>query len=323
MIMESNSKRRIASLALFRLLYNEKRNDIFTILKEFVVHIIRKYNLRSFNVTQIKDLLKTEFEFSSIPEYVISSVLGKFCSKENGVYFPKDPDFFTQSDIVEMSEMSKIETDNEVVFSELLAYVETKTGKKIELDDKPSLFQSFCEFLIEESTNIKFAEYISAFVIEKSASSDFKKKLNNIKEGVVLYTGIKYNDNLNDIGSWKTELRIFLDQEILFNIAGYNGELYKQLFYDFYNLVKEINTKSSKKLIKLEYFNCVAIEIDKFFKIAERIVDGKEILDSSNPAMAAITQGCNSVADIVTKKVQFYEILKVHSIHESKNIDYY
>lgn len=320
---ESNNKRRIASLALFRLLYNEQRKDIFTILKEFIVLIVRKYNLRSFNVTQIKDYLKTEFEFSTIPDYVISSVIAKFCSRENGLYTPKEPDFFTQSDTVEMNEISQIETDNETVFSELLDYVETKMSQKLSDDEKQCLFQSFCEFLIEESTQIEFAEYISAFVIDKKSNHEFTNRLNNIKEGVVLYTGIKYNDNINDIGSWKTELRIFLDQEILFNLMGYNGELFQQLFYDFYNLVKEVNTKSKRKLIKLEYFSSVAIEIDRFFKIAERIVDDKETLNSSNPAMVAIVQGCSSAADVIMKKVQFFDALTSHSIQETKCDDYY
>ena len=77
-----NNKRRIASLALFRSLYNEGRSDVMTILCEFVKNIVVNKHLTGFTPTQIKNELKSEYEFI-IPEYVAESVIKKFCRKEN------------------------------------------------------------------------------------------------------------------------------------------------------------------------------------------------------------------------------------------------
>ena len=73
-----NNKRRIASLALFRNLYNEGRSDVMTILCEFVKNIVFSKKLTAFTATQIKNELKQEYEFY-IPEYVVESVIKKFC----------------------------------------------------------------------------------------------------------------------------------------------------------------------------------------------------------------------------------------------------
>jgi uncharacterized membrane protein YuzA (DUF378 family) len=62
-----------------------------------------------------------------------------------------------------------------------------------------------------------------------------------------------------------------VEQEILFHLAGYNGELYQQLYFDFRELIREINRKAGKQLIKIKYFDSVKIEIDKFFKIFSSI----------------------------------------------------
>lgn len=71
---------------------------------------------------------------------------------------------------------------------------------------------------------------------------------------MILYSGVRYGE----ITQKRKELVdynylvIYLDTEILFHFAGYNGELYKSLFEDFYKLVKEIN--SSNRKIFFKYF---------------------------------------------------------------------
>jgi len=67
-----NNKRRIASLALFRSLYNEGRSDVMTILCEFAKDIVIRKHLTGFTPTQIKNELKIEYEFY-IPELLLSA----------------------------------------------------------------------------------------------------------------------------------------------------------------------------------------------------------------------------------------------------------
>lgn len=313
-----NNKRRIASLALFRNLYNEGRSDIMTILSEFVKYIICSKRLTSFTPTQIRNELKSEYEFH-IPEYVVETVLKKFCRKDNSRYCPNES---ILSQKVTKQEIDKIEESHVTIISKLISFIEEKTSKQLSDKEKEILIQSLCGFLIDES-NVEYSEYISSFIIEIQKDTELSQLLRTIKEGVVLYTGIQYNDNINEIGSWKDDFTIYVEQEILFHMAGYNGVLYQNLFQDFWNLIGEINQKARKQLIKVKYFDAVKIEIDRFFTCAERIVEGKDTLDCSNIAMSTIVQGCESKSDVVSKKCAFFDLLKNCRIEEEDGDSYF
>lgn len=313
-----NNKRRIASLALFRNLYNEGRSDVMTILCEFAKNIVNSKHLTGFTPTQIKNELKSEYEFY-IPEYVVESVIKKFCRKDNSMYYPNE-DSLPQK--VNDQEIERIEKSHEVILSKLVSYIEEKLSKELTDEEKEKLFQSFCRFIIDES-DVEYSEYISTFIIETQNNNELTQLLQTIKEGVILYTGIQYNDNINETGSWNDDFTIYLEQEILFHLAGYNGVLYQQLFQDFFDLVREVNQKSSKHLIKLKYFDRVKIEIEKFFNTAERIVDGKDTLDCSNIAMTTIVQGCEYKTDVIAKKCAFFDMLKKNSILEDNGDAYF
>lgn len=311
-----NNKRRIASLALFRNLYNEGRSDVMTILCEFVKNVVHTKRLTGFTPTQIKNELKLEYEFH-IPEYVVESVIKKFCKKENSLYYPQEDKI---SNDVNNQKIEQIEQSHEIIVSKLVAYIEEKTQKELSIEEKEILFQAFCKYIIEEC-DVEYSEYISSFILEAQNNSELSTSIQTIKEGVVLYTGLQYNDAVNEVGSWNEEFTIYVEQEILFHLAGYNGELYQQLYFDFRDLIREINRKAGKQLIKIRYFDAVKIEIEKFFNIAERIVDGKETLDYSNVAMTEIIRNCEHKSDVVAKKVAFFALLEENLIKEEVKND--
>ena len=118
-----------------------------------------------------------------------------------------------------------------------------------------------------------------------------------------------------------------METEILFHFAGFNGELYKNLFFDFFELVKEINQKSIKKdgkrLITLKYFPEIKEEVERFFKKAEHIVAGKDKANPSKTAMTTILDGCKSPAEIIEKKTRFYALLRSSGIYEDDYSSYY
>lgn len=308
-----NNKRRIASLALFRSLYNEGRSDVMTILCEFAKNIVYSKHLTGFTPTEIKKELESEYEFY-VPESVVESVIKKFCRKDHSKYYPNEG---VLSEKVNIEEIERIEQSHTIIFAKLISYIEAKTRKELSEIEKEKLFQSFCKFLIEES-DVDFSEFISTFIIEAQSNVELSALIQTIKEGVVLYTGIQYNDAINEVGSWRDEFTIYVEQEILFHLAGYNGTLYQQLYSDFRALIKEINRNAGKQLIKIKYFDSVKNEIDKFFKIAERIVDGKETLNCSSVAMTDIVRGCEHKSDVIAKKASFFDLLKKEQIEEEE-----
>ena len=311
--MFDNSKKMMASLALFRKLYKNEEMDVLVLLGEFIKLIIKKNNLHSFTASEIKTRLFAEYNFS-IPEYVVETALKKICNKRNGT-------FSIKTDIVLSYENTNdIQKSNDDLIDKLIHYIEGKTHVELPALEREILIQSLCEFIIEDTTQLKYADYISAFIIDYQSDVEVSKQLRRIKEGVILYTGIKYNDNVAELGGWKDDFTIYLEQEMLFHFIGYNGDLYKKLFYDFFELINEINKKAKKDLIKLRYFPEVESNINKFFSIAQRIADGKETLDPSNTAMGVIVNGCEDGTDVITKKSEFYDFLKGKSILKSDDI---
>ena len=73
--------------------------------------------------------------------------------------------------------------------------------------------------------------------------------MDDISAGLIIYTVITSELDPSKVGSWKYEMTLYLDMEILFHIVGYNGEFFKKQADDFLSLIREINRKD--KIIKL------------------------------------------------------------------------
>jgi hypothetical protein len=317
----------LASLAVFRELYNSEK-DIYGIIGEFLKEIITSNGKHQFSLTEISQLLNDTYDFK-IPEAVVSTSLNRFkdsYTKSQGYYtITKQESFSITGKLTGYH--SQIQNNNNLIINNLFEFIENETKSKLSDEEREKVVHSFCSFIIDESTAQEYAEFVSAFIVKGKQDSNFTTQLNTIKEGVVLYTGLKYNSNLNQLGSWNTELTIYIETEILFHFAGFNGELYKILFNDFFKLVQEINQKSnkkdSKKLITLKYFPEIKDEIERFFKKAEYIVAGKDKANPSKTAMTTILDGCKSPAEIIEKKTRFYELLKSNGIYEDDYPNYY
>lgn len=312
--------KRLASLAVFREIYNSKK-DVYGVIAEFLNEIIAAEGLHQFNLTEITNLLNATFDFS-IPEAVINSSLRRldYINKERGIYIANPlPKISAQN----ISILEKdIIASNELIISDLFSFIELEQKNKLSDPEKERIVHSFCSFVLDNSNGSEYSEYISGFVIQNN-NKDFRDKLNKIREGIVLYSGLTYNNNVSEVGSWKTELTIYLDTELLFHFVGYNGELYKSLFYDFFNYVKEINNKASKHLIKLRYFKEVADEIERFFSKAKYIVEGKERPNPKVTAMHSVLEGCKEASDVMDKMSDFYLLLKNNNIKQEESCDYF
>lgn len=311
----------LASLAVFRELYN-KQKDVYGVISAFLNEIISSNGMKQFNITEVANLLNLTFDFS-IPEAVVRTSLGRldYLEKEQGIYTVVKPINTVNGEVTILQK--EIKQNNDIIIDNLFDFIQTEKKTLLNETERNKIEHSFCSFLLDSTNGEYYAEFISAFFVENKNDSEFRKKINTIREGVVLYSGLKYNNNLNDLGSWKTELTIYLDTEILFHFAGYNGEIYKALFNDFYNYVKEINFKSTKKLIHLKYLTNVKIEIDGFFTKAKYIIEGKERLSPKGTAMNSIVEGCREPSDIEDKKSDFFLLLKTNGIKEDEATNFF
>jgi len=310
----NNESKCLASLAVFRGLYNSK-NDVYCVISEFLKEIIIVQSKYQFSLSEITLLLNSTYDFH-LPEAIVQTALKRidFVSKGQGLYVASSLASQIRPEIYKTQEEQQIK--NNIILEELFKYIQEIQKIKLTQEQKAIVTNSFCSFLLDDSNGHEYSEYISAFIISRSKELEFTKQLNFIKEGVVLYSGIRYNSNINNLGSWNTPLTIYIETEVLFHFAGYNGEVYESLFSDFFSFVTEINTKAGKRLIELKYFNEVKDEIERFFKKAEFIVDGHDMINPSMTAMRCIVNGCDSPADVVLKKIKFFELLADNEIRE-------
>lgn len=312
----------LASLSLFGELYN-KSFDIYEIIGMFLTQIIKSENKYRFKLNEITNLFNEIYHFG-ILDAVIHPALKRlpFIEKTEG-YYLVDRSKLPQEDKIAIKQADAFAT-NDGVISALVLYIEQKKGVQINENEKTKIIHSFCAFLLDEKLiHEDYTEYISAFIVQTQENIAFKTAIDRIREGVILYTGLKYDQNLNELGTWNTALTIYLDTEIIFHYAGYNGEVYKKFFNDFYTLVKEINGKAQKKLITLKYFTDTKYEIESFFEKAKFIIEGKDKPNPSVTAMMSIIDGCNTASDILNKKTDLFYNLRTVGILEDDYSGYY
>lgn len=315
----SEQNKLLASLVVFRDIY-DTNNDIYEIIVKFINAIIISKGLTNFSLPQICEYLNSSYGFS-LPTAVVITALNRMkLRRKDGNYFVNDGDF-TKNDDFYKTIRTNLDANNRIL-DQLIRFIQTEKRTNLKTNEKESVIDAFCHFLLNGTDNTSYSEYVSAFVLKNENDDNFRRELNRIREGVILYTGINYC-NLGEIGSWKAPLTIVVDTEILFHFTGLNGSLYKSQFEDFFRFVKEINEKAKRILVTLRYFPETANEIDQFFHSAEEIVVNKQVDKPQNTAMTEIVSGCKTGSDVVQKRSDFYYQLKMNNILEfsRKEID--
>lgn len=255
----------VAAIVTFRQLYDDGKHDIYEIMSKFIESIVISEKKYYFELIEMSELLKNHYGFK-IPDYVIKTSIKKlnFVKKESNSYIV-DYNQVEESNFIHDYEAAAY--DNEMVFNELCEFVEAHRGI-LSKQDKQVLSKEFCYFLLEDSNADKYSDLISAFILKKAEIHD-DLQIRKIKEGAILYAGINYNSNISDRAAWKEDINIYVENEILFHLAGYNGEVFKRIASDLMTLVSEMNSKSKKKVIKVNYFEEVEKEIDDYFAKAQ------------------------------------------------------
>ncbi len=309
----------LASVALFSALYNnDKYKSISDIIAEFIKGAVVSENKWTINSRELTNLLEKVYEFN-IPESVVRTTVRntiKLTATNQGHYVF---DSSMANDYADLNDNYHSIVQLQIgIINSLLDFIDSKVNTPLSNDEKDIVAQNFKNYLLDRGNTDKYSSLISAFVIKKQDDIQFTQNLNLIREGVILYQGIRFTADLNELGKWRTELKIFLSTEHLFNALGYNGSLFQQIFDDFYNLVLEINSttknKYGEKLIELKYFQETREEVDAFFQTAEYILKGTATLDPSKTAMKSILEDCKTPSDIKNKRVKFDLELKKRGI---------
>jgi hypothetical protein len=309
-----SDKNLLASLAVFRGL-EEKGKSTNEIITEFLVDIIKTQKLYSFSVAELNSFLNGIYDFQ-IPDAVIAVALKgiTFLKKENQIYSIQDRSKLSEYDL-ETEKNNRLK-DFEVIFTMLCKFIEDKNQKSLDENEKKRIEHAFANYILDNKIDNGYSDSISMFIINNKHDEMFMNNLKTIKEGVIIYTGLKYNPNFKTDRTWNTKLVIYLNMEIIFHFGGYNGSLFKTLFDDLYKLIKEIN--SQKKYIYLRYLPETKNEIRSFFYSAEGVVSGISGMIAGNTAMRNIVNGCNDRFDVIAKREQLFELLRNSGILEEE-----
>jgi len=315
-------KKLLASVALFGQLYNsDKYSNISGIIADFIKGAIVLHNKYSLTSYELKNLLKETYDFNlleSVIKTVIYSNLKDIVEVENKV-FNFDDSIKEQFNTVE-NELEKRNQLNDSIFIGLKHYISEVEKKELSNSEELEVLENFCQFLFENGTSDNYSNHISSYIIKNETDTNFVNNLNEIREGLILYHGIRYTADINELGTWKNKMVIYLNTEYLFSALEYNGILFKEIFDDFYNLVYEINARDEKK-ISLKYFPETMEEIESFFASAESILKGDNKLLPWKTAMKKIVDSCKSPSEVVALKVDFYSKLENIGI-EMQEFDY-
>lgn len=318
---EKHSNKLLASYALFKGLY-DKGKDIYGVIAEYLKKTISEKGLYNFTLDEITQILNNEFEFN-IPNAVVKTSLNRIenLTKIGASYSVNNPNEFISTDFNEFEQ--DYQNKNENIIQSFIKYVEEI--KKIELNEKEKtiITHSFCNYILDKQNGNENLEYITSFILKHDNDKSFTEQIEKIREGVILYSGIKFNNDINNFGAWTAEFTIYIETEILFHLAGFNGELYKVLATDLIQFINEINQKAGKRVIKLKYFADVKTEIEGFFTKAKYLLEGNSKPNPSITAMITIINGCKSISDIQGKKTDFYELLKRNLIEEDEYNEYF
>lgn len=303
----------LASYAVYKELYDSQK-DSYDIIAEFIKSSLKKRNKLNVTSQEVVAFLNEDFDFK-IPESIVKTTLkNRLKLKKHDGAFSSTIDFTSENLNIIESKQEKVIENNKHIISNLFQYIEQQKNTSLNESEKEHISQEFSSFLLNENgIDNDYNEYISGYIILNQTDLNFKKQLNMIKQGVVLYSGIRYGEITEKRRRLENKLTIYLDTEIIFHLAGYNGELYKDLFDEFYKLVKEFN--STKKSIYFKYFRITEDEINNYFQRAEVLLNKPAKIDPSKAAMNCIIEGCETRSDIVAKKIKLFQLL------EQLNID--
>lgn len=314
-----NTYESFAAVAVFRKLYDQGK-DIYDVLGMYIKEIIVSERMSEFTSVELTSRLNSINSFE-IKDSVVKSTLKRLNIRREGGMYHVDYDFDMEP---KLDIYATQRQQSQALLDNLIEYIENEKKETLSEEDKEEVEQQFYKYMINQDTMEKYSIWISKYIMNVKLNPYYLDTINQIKEGTLIYEGICYGGNISELGKWTSELNIYMEQEILFYIAGYNGEVHKELYGEMLNYISEINNKppQRKKYIHLWYTDEVKEEVDLYFSTAENIIEKGQTIDPSKTAMLHILENAKTKSDVVEEKVRFYKLLKSKGIRQF-SYDYY
>jgi len=309
----------LAAVTVVRELYDTGK-DIYDVLSNYLKLLIINEHMNDFSSAEITEKINRNNSFK-LNESVVKTALKRLNINRNHGVYTVDVSFFDNEKINILDNQIK---QNQLLLENLYEFIQSESSEILTEEKKETVQKRFYNYLLNEDTSDEYSLLISRYIMKTSIDDKYMSIINRIKEGSLIYEGICYSTDLSNLGKWTIELNIYLEQEILFYIAGYNGEIHKSLYQQLLDYIEEINSsnKSKKKYIKLYYTQDVKEEIEAYFRGAERAFEKGEIINPAKKPMLYILKDVKTKSDILTKKVQFYNLLNGRGIL-LKEFDFY
>jgi hypothetical protein len=320
-IWRKPSKECLASIAVFRELSN-KGLELYDVLASYIKFIIQDQRLQQFTSSEIKNQLEKSFS-CSVPEAVVAYALSNKITeirKDKGQFF-LTKQITGDRNILDEKSLAEKALNN--ILEELYQFVAKKSMHNLNQHEKDAVFKSLCAFLFDPNRNngYEYCKYISLWVMQNSENKNTTDFLNKLKEGILITTGFEYEpEEYNNERKWTAPLTLYYDVENLFSLEGLNGEPYKSLATELYDLIKTCNKK--EKLIAIKYFPATKREIEGYYNAASIILRNSKRTFQEKTAMVNILNGCEDSTDAVEKKLRFFKSLNYKGIIEEDDIEF-
>lgn len=327
----SNETQKLAALAVFGTLFDAKK-DIYSVLHEFIKQIfVIKGMHSSFSMEELRDELNNLFGFDNIPLSVVKTSVNQMpelhTDDDTSVISVVDNNDDNKFHQTISNELQKAEEESGNIIERLFTFYEKHNNGTITDNDKVQLQHALYFYLLKEEYHSQYVELINLFILEHEKDTTLIAQLQQIVAGVLIQSAFRYQSHPNQIDKFTNTLYIYLDTEIIFFLAGYNGPMYQTLAKEFLGQVSNMNSETKKvhkeDKIKLRFFEEVDQEITDFFNLAIKIINGEVPLDRKKTAMNNILDGCQSASDIIAKKSDLNILLKQNNIQIDSKINYY
>ncbi len=300
---------KIASYAVYSELYEKKiiqkpLDIIILCIKE----LLKQSSIQvDFDSVKVQEELKEKYSFDDIPLLVVDRALS-ILEIDGIVEKNKETKSYRVIEWIDDKDNINEFFDNEQkdmqnLLIKLKEHIDNKFSTRYDYSD---IEKALCNILLSDKVDVadNLEKSLLAF-LNKNKDDVIEKIVKSLRIGYLLFSGLTIDLLGND--KITKDLYLFLDQEILFYLMGYDSEITKIWVKDLIDLIKKIDID---KKVKLRYFERTKNDIEGYFREARLIKEKHRIVDQSKRPMVKIFNDTNSGKDVSELQGEFFGLLE-------------